>query len=86
MSGSERMPKIDLNKLKQTDIDFMKYVEQQNLERVRKLQALRRNNIIVGSLLGTAVLGIYAYSIFSVKQENFLDDFDVPETVVTEKQ
>jgi hypothetical protein len=36
-------------KLKASDIDFMKLIEQQNLERVRKLQRTRRNNIITGN-------------------------------------
>lgn len=35
-------------KLQQTEVDFMKLIEQQNLERVRKLQKTRRNNIITG--------------------------------------
>ncbi|XP_008200280.1 cytochrome c oxidase assembly factor 3, mitochondrial [Tribolium castaneum] len=81
MSESDRMPKIDRTKLKQTDIDFIKFVEKQNLDRVRKLQTLRRKNLITVSLLGTAVLGIYGYSIWAVRQENFLDDFEIPTTV-----
>lgn len=35
-------------KLKQSDIDFMKLIESQNLERVQKLQKTRKNNILVG--------------------------------------
>lgn len=35
-------------KLKQSDIDFMKLIEAQNLERVQKLQKTRKNNILVG--------------------------------------
>lgn len=34
--------------LKQSEIDFMKLIESQNLERVRKLQKTRRNNFITG--------------------------------------
>ncbi|XP_044269878.1 cytochrome c oxidase assembly factor 3, mitochondrial [Tribolium madens] len=81
MSESDRMPKIDRSKLKQTDIDFIKFVEKQNLDRVRKLQTLRRRNLFTVSILGTAVLGIYGYSIWAVRQENFLDDFEIPTTV-----
>lgn len=35
-------------KLKQTEIDFMKLIEQQNLERVNKLKKTRKNNIVTG--------------------------------------
>lgn len=35
-------------KLKQADIDFMKLIEAQNLERVKKLQKTRKSNILVG--------------------------------------
>ena len=37
-----------LRKLKQTEIDFMKLIEQQNFERVKKLQRTRKNNILTG--------------------------------------
>lgn len=80
MSGNEQMPKIDLSKLKQADVDFIKYIEKQNRERVRKLQFLRRRNLITVSILGAGILGIYGYSMYAVRQENFLDDFDQPPT------
>lgn len=31
-----------------------------------------------GLLIGSAVVGIYGYSMFAVQQEKFLDDFDEP--------
>lgn len=85
MTGSDRMPKIDLSKLKQSDLDFMKLVEKQNKERVEKLKRLRKTNLITAGILGCGVLSIYLYSMFAVKQETFLDDFEVPATTV-EKQ
>ncbi|XP_055629439.1 cytochrome c oxidase assembly factor 3, mitochondrial [Toxorhynchites rutilus septentrionalis] len=89
-SGSEQHGfKIDdtNRKLKKTEIDFMRLIEQQNLERVQKLQRQRKNNKIVGLALGGTVLGIYLYSIVSVKQEKFLDDFEEPLKIeVPEKQ
>jgi len=82
MADGERMPKLDLHKDKPlvntTVLDYMKLVEKQNFERVQRLQRIRRNNLITGFALATGVLGIYAYSILSVKQETFLDDFDPP--------
>lgn len=35
-------------KLKQSEIDFMKLIEEQNVKRVLKLKRTRRNNILVG--------------------------------------
>jgi hypothetical protein len=65
-------------KLKQTEIDFMKLIEKQNIERVEKLRRLKRNNKITAFTIGASVFGIYLYSMLAVKQEKFLDDFDEP--------
>lgn len=76
---SDRMQKIkDLSKLKPTELEFVKEIERQNLIRVEKLKRVRRNNTITGSLLGVGVIAIYAYSMYAVKQESFLDDFEEP--------
>lgn len=77
---SDRMQKVeDFSKLKRTELELIKEIERQNLERVIKLKRVRRNNTITGSLLGIAALAIYGYSMYAVRQENFLDDFDEPE-------
>lgn len=72
----EKAPKLD-----RAQLEFMKLVEKQNLERVAKLQKVRRNNLITAGTLFTSVVGIYAYSILSIKQESFLDDFEEPKKV-----
>lgn len=80
MSGDNQMPKLNLErdgqKLSQSQLFYMRLVEQQNMERVAKLAKLRKNNILTGALLGIGVLGIYGYSIYAVKQEKFLDELD----------
>ncbi|KAK3871499.1 hypothetical protein Pcinc_023354 [Petrolisthes cinctipes] len=81
MAGeSKQMPKLDLQRdsqqLSRAQMDYMKIIENQNLERVRKLATQRRSNILVGTLLGLGVAGIYSYSIYAVKQEKFLDELD----------
>nr|CAH7720387.1 unnamed protein product [Callosobruchus chinensis] len=73
------MPKIDVNKLRHSDVEFIREIEKKNFERVQKLKLIRRKNLITGVLLGAGVLGIYGYSMYAVKQESFLDDFDEPE-------
>jgi hypothetical protein len=83
MSG-EQMPKVDLKKdgnlMNKSLVDYMKLVEKENLNRVQKLKRLRRNNLITAFGLSASVLGIYGYSIYSVSQETFLDDFNQPPT------
>ncbi|XP_037825032.1 cytochrome c oxidase assembly factor 3, mitochondrial [Lucilia sericata] len=85
MSADKELPKIkyaeQAPKLDKAQLEFMKLIEQQNLERVTKLQRVKRNNLITAGVLVSSVLGIYAYSILSVKQEKFLDDFDEPAKV-----
>lgn len=73
--------KIGGEKISKSMAEYMKIVEKQNLERVQKLKKLRRTNIITGLAIGAAVLGIYGYTMFSVKQESFLDDFEEPAKV-----
>ncbi|KAL9893418.1 cytochrome c oxidase assembly factor 3, mitochondrial [Glossina fuscipes] len=88
MSGNEhKQQKLNVKyadpslKLDKAQLEFMKLIEEQNLERVQKLKRLRRNNLITAGALITSVVGIYAYSILSVKQEKFLDDFEEPRKV-----
>ena len=67
--------------LKKAELEFMKIIEQKNRERVDKLQAIAKKNRILGATIGAGVVGIYLYSIFAVKQETFLDDFNEPAKV-----
>jgi hypothetical protein len=82
MGKNEQMPKVDLVKdkanISRITIDYMKILEKENVRRVQALQKLRQRNIKTGCILGAGVLGIYLYTIFSVRQEKFLDDFDEP--------
>lgn len=54
MSQESKIPNIKnfdpSRKLKKSEIDFMKLIEEQNLDRVRKLKLTRRNNIITGNI------------------------------------
>ncbi|KAL2730238.1 hypothetical protein V1477_016049 [Vespula maculifrons] len=86
----EWMPKVDLKKdrakIKNIHISLMNEVEKQNSERVKQLMKLRRSNRILGSILGVTVLSIYFYTIYTVKQEKFLDDFNEPEKIIISPQ
>ncbi|CAD7080495.1 unnamed protein product [Hermetia illucens] len=87
-SGGSNEPNVKFldRKLDKAQVEFMRLVEQQNLERVQRLKKIRRNNILVGCGLGASVIGIYLYSMFSVAQEKFLDDFEEPKKVTQQQQ
>jgi hypothetical protein len=78
MDAKDHMTKLDISndrlKLSQAQLDYMKILEKQNIDRVTRLKRLRRNNLLTGVALLGGVLSIYAYSIFAVKQEKFLDE------------
>lgn len=48
MSEIQKTSAVEGRKLKQSEIDFMKIIEQKNLERVLKLKRTRKNNILTG--------------------------------------
>jgi multisubunit Na+/H+ antiporter MnhB subunit len=80
MGAEDVMPKVDFKKDKPTEaqLQYIKLIELKNRERVEKLRKLRTRNLWTAGLLGGAVLGIYGYSMFAVRQESFLDDFNEP--------
>ncbi|XP_075224439.1 coiled-coil domain containing 56 [Lycorma delicatula] len=71
-------PEKQKHLLSKSTLEFMKIVEAKNRERVERLRRIRQKNIYTGLGLGAVVFGIYGYSIYSVKQETFLDDFEPP--------
>lgn len=80
------MPKVDLlrdaGRLRSTDVVYMKRMEEQNLQRAKKVQLYRKANNRTAIALALGVIGIYTYTIYSVKQEKFLDDFEEPKKVI----
>lgn len=84
MAGNDQMPNVDFTKQGEVDkriLQQIKFVERQNLLRVTRLQRMRKNARYTGFLLGGIALSIYGYSIYSIKQETFLDDFEEPEVI-----
>ena len=85
MADETKSPRIDPLQGRQgvheSTRDYINLIEKQNQQRVSQLLQQRRRARITGfSLLGL-VVGIYTYTIFSVKQEKFLDDFEEPKFV-----
>lgn len=75
----------ELPKFSDAQLAFMKLAEKNNLQRVQQLDRTKGRNIWVGAALGLTVLSIYGYTILSIKQEKFLDDFEEPKKVIDTK-
>ncbi|XP_050460697.1 cytochrome c oxidase assembly factor 3, mitochondrial [Cataglyphis hispanica] len=89
LEQNQNMPKVDLlkdaGKLKFTDVVYMKRLEEQNLQRAKRVQGYRKSNNRLAFALSLGVIGIYTYTIYSVKQEKFLDDFEEPEKSIEKR-
>lgn len=81
-SQTNRLKKIDLAKdwssLNKTQQMYIQKMIEKNNERYAKEKKLRTHYRISAGVLFTIVFSIYFYSMYAVKQEKFLDDFDVP--------
>lgn len=80
------MPKVDLlrdvSRFKSTDVVYMKRMEEENRKRAQRVHGYRKANNRTGIALTLGALGIYVYTIYSFKQEKFLDDFEKPEKTI----
>jgi len=78
--GGAQMPKVDFKKdmpkLTEAQLNYMKIIENQNMERVKRLAKMKTNNKLTAASLVFSILGIYGYTIFATKQEKFLDEID----------
>ena len=83
--SSDQMSKVDMTKdavkINQFQLDLMKKVQRQNWERALKLQKVKSKNNRTLGLIGLICGGIYVATLFNVRQETFLDDFNVPESI-----
>lgn len=73
-------------KLGDIQMAFVKKAESRNAERATRHRLFRRKDAVTGLIcLGIAV-GIYAYTIIAMKQEDFLDDFEMPDPLQDEER
>ena len=73
-------------KLGDIQMAFVKKAETRNKDRASKHVFYRRKDWMVGmTCLGIAI-SIYAYTIFAMKQETFLDDFEMPDPLLEEER
>ncbi|XP_038044266.1 cytochrome c oxidase assembly factor 3, mitochondrial-like [Patiria miniata] len=78
----ETMKRVDLKRdeISPGDRQYMARMSRAHMESVQKLSRAKyiRKNVFVALCLGAGVLGVYGYSIYSVSQEAFLEDFEDP--------
>lgn len=82
VDASNYLRKIDLSKdmdsLPKAQQMYIKKMIEKNNERYAKEKKLRTHYRISAGILFSIVFSIYFYSMYAVKQEKFLDDFDTP--------
>jgi len=68
-------------KLGTLNMNLVRKAEKRVEDKAKRHRVYRRKEwMIAGTCLLTAV-GIYSYTMFAMKQEKFLDDFDMPEEI-----
>jgi hypothetical protein len=71
--------KLDLNKLSKAQQMYINRLNMANLKRYEAVQRRRKIARYMGTALFVTVFSIYFYTMFAIKQEKFLDNFDIPE-------
>ncbi|XP_043483036.1 cytochrome c oxidase assembly factor 3, mitochondrial [Leptopilina heterotoma] len=81
---SDTLQKVNVKtdqKLTTTDLINIKRIEEINRKRVASVRKIKQRNIISALSLALFAGGVYVYTIRTMKQEEFLDDFNEPEKV-----
>lgn len=66
-------------RLGQMQMDFIQKAESQNVDRAIRHRHFRRGDWAIAATCVTVALSIYGYTIYAIKQERFLDDFEMPD-------
>ena len=73
-------------KLGRIQMNLVKKAEKQNLDRAVRHRKFRRGDWVIASVCFGLAVGIYAYTIYGIKQEKFLDDFEMPDPLEEQPQ
>ena len=73
-------------KLGDIQMAFVKKAELRNKDRASTHVFYRRKDWLIGITCMTIAISIYAYTIFAMKQETFLDDFEMPDPLQEEER
>ncbi|XP_059087570.1 uncharacterized protein LOC131883975 [Tigriopus californicus] len=83
--GTRVMPQVDVDEpsvrrqLGPVQMTFVKQAERDNAQRATRHKKFRRKDWYVAAICLSVAAAIYSYTIFAIKQETFLDDFDMPD-------
>ena len=72
-------------KLGDIQMAFVKKAESTNKERASRHIFFRRKDWRIAGACFTIAISIYFYTIYAMKQENFLDDFEMPDPLLEEE-
>lgn len=73
-------------KLGEIQMAFVKKAETMNKKRASKHIFHRKKDWVIGTTCIAIAISIYAYTIFAMKQENFLDDFELPDPLLEDER
>lgn len=85
MAKAKRMEQVEVDeqhvkdKLGHKSMAFVKKAEKMNAKRATKHVVFRRKDWVIGGTCFAIAIGIYGYTIYAMKQERFLDDFEMPD-------
>ena len=89
-STAKTMEQVDVDDSKiqatlgKIQMGIIRKAEKEKAERAKSFILLRKKHIKTGIFCASIAIGIYAYTIFAIKQETFLDDFDMPDPIPEE--
>lgn len=72
--------------LGQIQMDFVKKAERRNKDRATRHVFYRRKDWMIAGTCLCIAISIYAYTIYAMKQETFLDDFEMPDPLAEEER
>lgn len=82
--AAKKMTQVDVDEpavqkqLGQIQMDFVRRAERLNADRAVRHKKTRRGDWTVAITCVAIAVSIYVYTIYAIKQESFLDDFEMP--------
>lgn len=81
------MKQVDVDELEvqkrlgQLNMNYVRKAEKKNKARAKMHRVFRRTDWMIASFCFALVISIYSYTMYAIKQETFLDDFEMPEEI-----
>ena len=67
-------------------MEFVRMAERQNSERAQRHKKYRRKDWIIACTCFAIATSIYGYTMYAIKQERFLDDFEMPDPLAEDSR